>query len=223
MPADPPNSPIPSRRPTSGPLTIGKVIEALEPDFPDLTVSKIRFLESEGLLQPARSGSGYRRYAPDDIERLRYILTAQRDHFWPLKVIREALAARDVGEVTPAVVAAPRAVRLTAGELAEQTGATPALVESLHAVGLIGPDGAGRFSADDQQIVEAALWLAEFGIEPRHLRPFRTAADREGGLVEQILAPSSPGRERATWATKVAQRLLDVHSALVSKGLAELR
>lgn len=121
-------------------LTIGKVIALLEPDFPDLSVSKIRFLEAEGLITPSRSGSGYRKYTDADVERIRYILAAQRDHFWPLKVIREALDALDRGEELPEVVAPQRAERLTAAELAAAADATPALVEDLSGVGLISPD-----------------------------------------------------------------------------------
>ena len=105
-----------SPRPPSGgaSLTIGKVIARLRPDFPDLSVSKVRFLESEGLLTPHRSGAGYRRYTESDVDRLRYILTAQRDHFWPLRVIRDALDARDRGEDVVHPAEPPRRVRLSA-------------------------------------------------------------------------------------------------------------
>src|SRR5690606_25300462 len=143
-----------ARSPRSAPspnatLTIGKVIAALEADFPDLTVSKIRFLETEGLLTPERTASGYRKYSEADVERLRYILTAQRDHFWPLKIIGEALAARDAGSQGAPPDPPPRAVRLTAGELAAEVGASEELVEPLVAGGLVAPDAAGRFGAGD--------------------------------------------------------------------------
>lgn len=220
MPADP--SPRQSARQVA-PLTIGKVIAQLEADFPDLSISKIRFLESEGLIAPQRSGSGYRKYSQDDVERIRYILTAQRDHFWPLKVIREALEAMDRGEELPPVVTPHRTVRLTSEELASTAGATPALVEALASVGLISPDGSGRFGPQDLQILESAAWLEEFGLEPRHLRPFRAAADREVGLVEQMLAPTAPGRERQALAGEMARRLLEIHAALVRKGLETVR
>lgn len=222
MPADPSRSPS-TTRPARGHLTIGKVIERLEPEFPDLAVSKIRFLESEGLLSPERSGSGYRRYSDSDVERLRYILTAQRDHFWPLKVIRAALDAQDRGSQAPAAVEPPQETRLTGAELADRTGAAPALLEALDTAGLIATDGSGRYGGEDQQVVEAVVWLQEFGVEPRHLRPLRTAADRQVGLVEQMLAPSAPGRERQARAGQMAQRLLDIHVALVRKGVAGLR
>ncbi len=204
-------------------LTIGKVIALLEPDFPDLSVSKIRFLEAEGLITPSRSGSGYRKYTDADVERIRYILAAQRDHFWPLKVIREALDALDRGEELPEVVAPQRAERLTAAELAAAADATPALVEDLSGVGLISPDATRRYGPEDRQILEAVAWLEEFGIEPRHLRPFRAAADREVGLIEQMLAPTAPGRERQARAVQMARRLLEIHAALVRKGLDEVR
>ena len=199
------------------------MIALLEPEFPELAVSKIRFLEAEGLITPDRSGSGYRKYSEADVERLRFILTAQRDHFWPLKVIREALERQDRGATAPSVTAPPREVRLSQAELIETAGGDDALVESLMAVGLITADGSGRFGAEDQQIIDAVVWLADFGIEPRHLRPFKTAADRELGLVEQMLAPSAPGRERRARAGQMAQRFLDIHSALIRKGLSGLR
>lgn len=215
MPAAPSRSPSSS---SGAHLTIGKVIARLQPDFPDLTVSKVRFLETEGLLTPERTGAGYRKYTEGDVERLRYILTAQRDHFWPLRVIRDALAARErEGAALP--TAPPRRVRLSATELADAGGADPALVDSLVGVGLIGADETGRFGAEDLQIVESAVWLHKFGLEPRHLRPFKTAADREVGLVEQMLAPSSRGHDRQARAARIAQHLILIHGALVTKGL----
>lgn len=204
---------------TGAPLTIGKVIARLQSDFPDLSVSKVRFLEGEGLLTPHRTGAGYRKYTESDVDRLRYILTAQRDHFWPLRVIRDALDALDRGEDVRDPALPPRQVRLAAADLAVEAGADPALVDALVSTGLIRPDLAGRFGAEDLQIVEAVVWLEDYGLEPRHLRPFRAAADREVGLVEQMVAHSSPGRDRQARAAQIAQRLLVIHGALVSKGL----
>jgi DNA-binding transcriptional MerR regulator len=212
-----------SRSPSSGgqqpSLRIGAVIARLESDFPDLTVSKIRYLESEGLLSPQRAGSGFRRYSESDVERLRYILTAQREHFWPLRVIREALEARDRGEAAAVVTAPPRRLRLSGPDLAAAAGAEPALVEQLTAVGVLVADPLGRFGREDLQIVEAVVALQEYGLEPRHLRPFKTAADREIGLVEQMLAGSSRGGGRQAQAVRIAQRLTAIHAALVSRGL----
>ncbi|MBC7308874.1 MAG: MerR family transcriptional regulator [Actinomycetales bacterium] len=210
-------------RGASARLTIGKVIARLEPDFPDLTVSKVRFLESEGLLTPERTGSGYRTYSESDVERLRYILTVQREHFWPLKVIRDALEARDRGD-EPVLPPTPQpSTRMTAAQLAAAAEAPEPLVEALISAGLLSPDGSGRFGSEDQQILESVVWLQAFGIEPRHLRPFRAAADRELGLIEQMLAPSAPGKDRRVRAAQMANRLRTIHTALVSKGLQSLR
>lgn len=214
--------PAPQRRAPAH-LTIGKVIALLQPDFPDLAVSKIRFLESEGLLTPQRSGSGYRKYSDADVERLRYILTVQREHFWPLKVIREALEARDRGDEVLLPQAPQRSTRLTAAELAEAADATDSLVEDLVGAGLLTADVAGRFGTEDLQVLEAVVWLGSFGIEPRHLRPFKAAADRELGLIEQMLAPSAPGKDRRARAAQMAAQLRAIHTALISKGLQSLR
>lgn len=204
-------------------LTIGKVIALLQPDFPDLALSKIRFLESEGLITPERTGSGYRKYSDSDVERLRYILTVQREHFWPLKVIREALEARDLGEEAALPQAPQRSTRLTAAELCEAADASAPLVDALVAGGLLSPDATGRFGSEDLQILESVVWLESFGIEPRHLRPFKAAADRELGLIEQMLAPSAPGKDRRARATQMAAQLRAIHVALISKGLQSLR
>jgi DNA-binding transcriptional MerR regulator len=199
-------------------LTIGKVIARLHPEFPDLTVSKVRFLEAEGLLTPTRTGSGYRTYTDGDVDRLRYILAAQRDHFWPLRVIREALEALDSGRTASAPEAPPRPLRLTRADLAAAAGADDSLVESLVRMAVIGGDASGRFTAEDLQILESVVWLQQFGLEPRHLRPFKATADREVGLIEQMLAPSGRGGRQAL-AGQIARRLQTIHGALVSKGL----
>lgn len=216
MPADPRPRPVPGR---GASLTIGKVLEQLLPEFADLSVSKVRFLEAEGLLAPHRSGSGYRRYTHADVERLRYILTAQRDHFWPLRVIGEALEALDRGERAAAPILPPRRVRPSAADLAVVAGGDVALIDDLIGVGLLSADAAGRFGPEDQQIVESVLSLQEYGLQPRHLRPFKATADREIGLVEQMLAPSSKGRDRQVRAMQIAQHLSLIHGALVTKGL----
>lgn len=221
MPAAP--KPQPDRR--SGTLTIGQVLARLSDEFPDLSVSKVRFLETEGLLSPQRSGSGYRRYSEGDVERLEFILRAQRDNFWPLKVIKSALEARERGESIAPVVAAPAAERLTHSDLANIEGASTVLIEDLASVGLISPDATERYGIEDRRIVEAVVGLAEFGVQARHLRPAKTAADREVGLIEQILSGNARGaaRERQARARHLAQQLLTIHSALVAKALTELR
>lgn len=219
-------------------LTISGVLDALRPEFPDLTVSKVRFLDAQGLVSPQRSESGYRRYSDEDVERLRFVLRAQRDRFWPLKVIREALDAYDRGlrpdddafaSAVPSVPAqhvdedvpseaelteAPReALALTRDELARGAGASQALVSDLETFGLVRPDASGHYDADALAVASAAAALAEFGVEGRHLRPFRLAADREIGLVEQV-----PLRDESQRAT-IAQRSLALHIALVKAGL----
>jgi DNA-binding transcriptional MerR regulator len=215
MPAGPTPRPV---RSEPARLTIGKVIARLRPEFPELTVSKIRFLEAEGLLTPIRTGSGYRTYTDRDVERLRYILTAQREHFWPLRVIREALEALDQGASAAEPEPPPRRLRLTGADLAATAGADETLVESLVRVGVLGGDPSGRFTAEDLQILESVVWLQQFGLEPRHLRPFKATADREVGLVEQMLAPSGRGGRQAR-AAEIARRLQTIHAALVAKGL----
>ncbi|MEO7268806.1 MAG: MerR family transcriptional regulator [Knoellia sp.] len=230
---------MPPSRPER-PLTIGKVLDALREEFPEVSISKIRFLEVEGLVEPARTPAGYRTYSPADIERLRYVLRAQRDRFWPLKVIREALDALDRGlepaadadarprppgpEADPDVPDAEsllpgRAVRLTRDELTTATGLDHATISSLEGFGVLRADDEGHFSGADLQAAHAAAGLAAYGIEARHLRPFRTAADREVGLVEQAMGTRRTGG-RAQDQADVARLCLQLHAALVKGGLA---
>ncbi|WP_404382828.1 MerR family transcriptional regulator [Knoellia locipacati] len=231
---------MPPSRPDR-PLTIGKVLDALREEFPEISISKIRFLETEGLVEPARTPAGYRTYAVSDVERLRYVLRAQRDRFWPLKVIRESLDALDRGlepvldsdarprppEPVPDpdvpdeadLLKAPPTVRLTRAELASATGLDPEVITSLEGFGVLRPDSEGHFSATDLQATHAAAGLAAYGIEARHLRPFRTAADREVGLVEQAMSTRRAGGRAADQA-HVARLCLQLHAALVKGGLA---
>lgn len=211
----------------------------LTDEFPDITVSKIRYLEAEGLLDPQRTPAGYRLYSGADVERLRYILTAQRDRFWPLKVIREALEAidrgltpleedsgrprppappRDRSVPTTASLAAVDSVRLTLLELSESTGASVETIRELAGFGLLHPDELGHFTGTDAQVTQAAAGLAAYGIEARHLRSFRAAADREVGLVEQALI-TTPGHERPRRGAELARHCLQLHAALVRSGL----
>ena len=221
-------------------LTVGAVVRALQPEFPDISVSKVRFLEAEGLVAPTRTASGYRQFTEADVERLRYVLRAQRDRFWPLRVIRERLAAIDRGldpggeegpprppdqEADPGVPAAETLLagvrlRLTAAEISEASGLDPAEVAALRSHGLLRPDADGLHGEADLRVARAAAGLSAYGIEARHLRPFRTAADREVGLVEQAV-----GARRGTTAERdraeVAHLCLTLHAALVRGGLAE--
>ena len=225
-------------------MSIGQVLSALREDFPDVTVSKIRFLETEGLVEPQRAPSGYRRFTHADVDRLRYVLTAQRDHYLPLKVIREHLDALDRGLEPAAPLSRPRAPRvvadgppsagelrheadmlLTRSELVEDAGATDALLAALEGHGLVTASRPGYYDADALAVVRVCVELAAFGLEPRHLRPLRTAADREVGLVEQVVGPmlnrrSSDGRSRAEdAAAEITALSLRLHTALVRAGV----
>jgi len=239
-------------RPT---MSIGEVLTLLRPDFPDVTVSKIRFLEDQGLVEPQRSASGYRKFGHDDVERLRFVLTVQRDHFLPLRVIREHLDALDRGLEPPRLptthgghagagdrargprlvggstsAAADRfatgpQVRLTREELLDATGAGEELLDQLESFGLVTPRPGARYDAEAVAVTRAAAGLAGFGIEPRHLRLFRSAADREAGLVEQVVAPlrrqrgpEAAGRADET-AREVAALCVRLHTALVRTAL----
>jgi len=223
-------------------LTIGKVLSALSEDFPDVSASKIRFLEAEGLVTPHRTASGYRTYTDDDVRRLHYILSAQRDRYWPLKVIREALDALDRGlsdpggesggrprppapsadpEVpTPHDLTARSDVSLTGPELREATGIDRDTMLALETYGLLQPDEKGHFGHDALAIAAAARTLAGHGLEARHLRPFRTAADREIGLVDQVLATRSGSGTREERAGEIASACIALHVALVRAGLS---
>jgi DNA-binding transcriptional MerR regulator len=249
MPVPPSNPALMSSTVAPGSLTIGAVLAALAPEFPDISISKIRFLEAEGLLTPERTASGYRRFSPDDVERLRYILTAQRDRFWPLKVIREALdklerglepAPDDAASSRPRVPAAasdpalPTAfdlgrrggLRLTDAELRDAAGLDKATFEALSNFGLLRPDSSGHYADTALAVARAAGALAAYGIEPRHLRPFRTAADREIGLVQQVTSPIR-ARNRGAGGTigrdptpQILAECIALHTALVKEGLA---
>ncbi|MGG5257067.1 MerR family transcriptional regulator [Phycicoccus avicenniae] len=220
------------------PLTIGAVVAALAEEHPDVTISKIRFLEAEGLVTPERSAAGYRRYTEADVERLRYVLRAQRELFWPLKVIREALEAIDRGLVPTGPDARPvvpdpgpdpdvpdagplldgRPVRLTAVEVGVASGLDPAAVAALVDHGLLRPGADGFHGPEDLRAARAAAGLARYGVEARHLRAFRAAADREVGLVEQVTGTlRGAAADRAV--DEVGRHVLALHAALVRGGL----
>lgn len=224
---------------------IGAVLDALVGEFPDVTISKIRYLEAQGLITPERTAKGSRRYRPADIDRLRFVLSAQRDRFWPLKVIREHLDAIDRGLVpsgetfegraemappTPthrtsaATLESRPPLRLTAAELQRSSGIDGETLRDLLSFGLVHADGE-HFGADDLDVATAAGRLVAAGIEVRHLRPFRTAAEREVGLVEHVRARGRAGgrgqrAESRPEAADVAAACLDLHTALVRAQLS---
>jgi DNA-binding transcriptional MerR regulator len=208
-------------------MSIGAVLAELRAEFPDVTISKIRFLEAEGLVQPGRTPSGYRQFTHADVERLRFVLRAQRDQYLPLKVIKEHLSAADRG-ISPG----PRAdvtehvpQRLTRENLLATAGIDAATLAELEQYGLIKPGPAGFYESADAELAQVVKAMAEYGIEPRHLRAFRVSADREVGLIEQIVTPlyrhgDPASRSRAEEALRDLGALsVALHTLLVKSGL----
>jgi DNA-binding transcriptional MerR regulator len=186
-------------------LTIGTVCGMLKDEFPDISISKIRYLEDQGLLAPRRTQGGYRLFSEDDVERLERILRLQRDEFLPLRVIREELAAsggRDSKRRRAGLTEEEHELDLD--ELCERAGIDARLARELEEFGLLAPrtvSGEKRYRELDADIALACGRLAQFGIAPRHLKGFRTAADREAGLIDQVVGPAlrarDPERRRA--------------------------
>jgi DNA-binding transcriptional MerR regulator len=219
--------------------TIGQVLGALRGDFPDVTISKIRYLESEELVHPQRTPSGYRKFSAADVARLRYVLAAQRDQYLPLRVIKEHLDALDRGEelpgrsetgAEPAETAGEQlgTAPLPAEEFARAAGLTEAQLADCVQFGLVVPDAAGRHRPRDLPVARAAAGLARHGIEPRHLRVYRTGAEREAALLEQLVAPVLRARsdEARTRAEEQLQELAvlsaQLHGALLEARLREV-
>lgn len=218
----------------SGTISIGEVLSLLKKDFPDVTISKIRFLEAEGLVSPERTSSGYRRFSQHDVDQLRAVLTLQRDQYLPLKVIRD-----HIGDGLPDPDGPPKSpiagsgmqpedfrpgagrVRMTREELAEASGISEAFVAELEGIGLVWASPAGHYDEDALAIASIAARLSVFGVESRHLRSFRVVADRETGLVEQMATPFSQprdrdGRERQQETIReLASLFVHLHAALL--------
>jgi DNA-binding transcriptional MerR regulator len=254
---------VPGRSGHRSGASIGAVLAQLRSDFPDVTISKIRFLESEGLIQPQRSAAGYRQFSSTDVERLRYVLAAQRDHYLPLRVIKEQLDAHDRGEsqesprnpsehipergsdggrrvarpligVRPDAVTGPAVpenldtaapVWITEEELLAAAGIGRAVLTELERFGLVRPGPASFYDTDAVLVARTARAMMDFGLEPRHLRAFRASADREVGLLAQIVTPVTRQRDpdaRAR-ADEVVRELavlsLRLHALLVKIGL----
>jgi DNA-binding transcriptional MerR regulator len=216
-------------------LGIGEVLASLRADFPDISVSKIRFLESEGLIAPARSPSGYRKFAVADVDRLRYILTAQRDQYLPLRVIKERLvpATADPPDGDQPGDRAPdqsgrggRGVRLTRRELLEAAGIDEENLAELEDFGLVRREGR-QYGPDALEIARTVAALAAYGVQARHLRAVRAAAERETSLIEQVIAPTLRQRNPAArenagrTARQIAALSLRLHRALIEAALAE--
>jgi DNA-binding transcriptional MerR regulator len=229
-------------------MNIGEVLDRLRPDFPGITIPKIRFLEDKGLIKPERTPAGYRKFTAEDVERLRYILTMQRDHYLPLRVIGEHLDAIDRGLEPPPIEAvvptvpkvalaadglpSPESfaradnVRLSRKELIKIAEVSESLLDQLEQYGLIVPRaGTGHYDTDALVIAKSARELADFGFEPRHLRAFKTSADREIGLVDQVVAPLRRGRDASARAraeeaaSEIAALSVRLHATLVKTGL----
>jgi DNA-binding transcriptional MerR regulator len=185
-------------------LTIGAVCARLKPEFPDISISKIRYLEDQGLLTPRRTRGGYRLFGEEDVERLQRILELQRDEFLPLRVIRQELAAPSTkAKRRRSSALAEREDELDLDELCDRAGIGADLVRELEEFGLLVPRTEGRakrYAESDAEIAAACGRLAAYGISARHLRTFRTAANREASLLESVVAPALRGRnaERRT-------------------------
>jgi DNA-binding transcriptional MerR regulator len=231
-------------------LTIGEVLARLRGEFPDVTISKIRYLEAEDLVHPQRTPSGYRKFSDADVSRLRYVLAAQRDQYLPLRVIKEQLEALDRGEALPAVPGAEQgrsddggagavmavpdladvrpAAPLSAAEFAATAGLDDLQLADCVQFGLVGRDASGRHPVSDLAVARAVAGLAQHGIEPRHLRVYRTGAEREAALLEQLVAPllrarSEEARARAAEQLgELAGLSVQLHTALLEARLRDV-
>ncbi|MEV6356652.1 transcriptional regulator FtsR [Streptomyces hydrogenans] len=227
-------------------VSIGTVLNQLRDEFPEVTISKIRFLEAEGLVEPRRTASGYRKFSPEDVERLAAVLRMQRDHYLPLKVIREHLDAlargeqvklpapgrrRDLldglldGPVDDGDDERPTAARLGRAELVAAAGVTEAELVEWESYGLIAESEGGGYDAESVNVARIVADLGRFGLEPRHLRAVKASADREAGLIEQVVAPLRRHRNPQTrahaeeTAADLAQLSVRLHAALVQAAL----
>ena len=230
-------------------LSIGEVLTQLRADFPDITISKIRFLETEGLVSPDRTPSGYRKFSPSDVSRLRYVLAQQRDHYLPLRVIKDQLDAIDRGLVPPGPGGVPRVphlaiadnaptaehfqpvaptLRLSRDELLNATGLNAGQLDELEQFGMISPRSSGHYDDDALAVGQVVAELARYGLEGRHLRAFRTAAEREIGLFSQVVGPMArqKGAEAKARAEEAVRELASLsvrlHAALVQIGLRDV-
>jgi DNA-binding transcriptional MerR regulator len=215
-------------------LSIGQVLARLRPEFPDLTPSKLRFLEERQLISPARTESGYRKFSPDDMDRLRFVLTMQRDHYLPLKIIRVYLDELDAGRqpelpgtaTGPIPTILPTERRLARDELVREAGATPQLLNDAISASLIVP--AELYGEPVLAVLRSLVELQRSGIEPRHLRGFRASAERELGLIESALIPvarrkdASSRAKASELAREIAGQLEIVRSSLIRSALTRL-
>ncbi|MEU9380836.1 MerR family transcriptional regulator [Streptomyces sp. NPDC048279] len=223
----------------SGLMSIGTVLNVLRDEFPEVTISKIRFLESEGLIEPRRTPSGYRKFSGGDVERLGHVLRMQRDHYLPLKVIREYLDAMERGEAVqlpvlgrqrdgeavPVVPEVPTVARIGRDELLAAAEIDENRLAEWESYGLLTPLEDGVYDSEAVTVAALVTELGRFGIEPRHLRVMKAAADREAGLVDQVVAPLRRHRNPQTRAhaeartKELAALTVKLHAALVQSAL----
>jgi len=228
------STPARSAQPRESLLSIGQVLARLSPDFPDLSPSKLRFLEERHLISPARTESGYRKFSGSDLDRLRFVLTMQRDHYLPLKIIRTYLDELDAGRqpqlpggAGPATSMLPTDRRYTRSELLRESGANVMLFNDAISASLLLP--AEYFGEDALAVLRSLVELQRSGIEPRHLRGFRAAAERELGLIESALIPVSRRKDAssrakaAELAREIAGQLEVVRGSLIRSALTKLQ
>ncbi|QNP62225.1 MerR family transcriptional regulator [Streptomyces genisteinicus] len=222
------------------PMSIGTVLTRLRDEFPEVTISKIRFLEAEGLVEPMRSPSGYRKFTPHDVERLALVLRMQRDHYLPLKVIREQLDALERGEQiqlpaqgpqggpadgADAADDRPTVRRLGRAELLAAAEVTDEELGEWESYGLLAADDSGGYDPEAVTVARLVTDLGRFGLEPRHLRAMKASAERDAGLVEQVVAPLRRHRNPQTrahaeaTAKELAELSVRLHTVLVQSAL----
>jgi DNA-binding transcriptional MerR regulator len=233
MSAMPDTSAAEARRATTRSMTIGAVCKALSPEFPDISISKIHYLEDQRLLAPQRSAGGYRKYSAEDVLRLRTILRLQRDEFLPLRVIRQELANGRAGAAEmpaaeqsdgrrrwrPQVGVSEAPAYFSLADVLEDTQADAGLVRELEEYGVIkgeARDGTRYYDETEREIVRAVRELARYGVGGRNLRVFRSSVDRESNLLQQILAPALRSRnpERRKEALEALENLATVSTHL---------
>lgn len=215
-------------------FNIGQVLSVLNPEFPDLTPSKLRFLEEQGLVTPQRTDSGYRKFTDLDIERIRIVLELQRDQYLPLKVIRGYLADLDEGKqptlpgvasVNSAHLRQAKGKRFSRIELVAETAITDALISEAQDVSLLGEE---PFDLAALEIARAVVHLQRFGIQPRHLRGLKASTDREIGIIEGVVAPvlgknDTSSRSRAAhYAAEIENQFSAIRSELMRAAISKL-
>lgn len=213
-------------------FTIGRVLDILELDFPELSPSKLRFLEDQGLVTPQRTEAGYRKFTEEHIDRLRIILELQRDQYLPLKVIRQYLDDIDAGKTPklpnsaePKILRAKQGKKFSELELIAETAITPALIADAQEVGLLSSE---PFSAADVAVARSVVQLQRFGIAPRHLRGLKAAADREIGIIEGVVAPilaknETGSRSRAAhFAEEIESQFASIRAEIVRSVIGKI-